>query len=113
MTTALTRGWSGTSEPCRGVAQPFVQRHARLPPEHPLGQGDVGLALRGVVDRQWLVDDLRRRTGYLEHLLRQLENRELVGVADVHRPDVVAVEQGENPPDLVVDVTEAAGLLAL
>jgi len=34
-----------------------------------------------------------------------------VRVADVDRPDVAGVEQGEDAPHLVLDVTKAAGLL--
>ena len=40
--------------------------------------------------------------GDLEHELGQLEHGELVGVADVHRADVVGLEQREEPGDLVV-----------
>lgn len=39
-------------------AQPLAQRHGRFPPEDLAGQGDIGLADLGVVDRQRLVDDL-------------------------------------------------------
>ena len=77
------------------------------------GPGDVGLALGGVVDREGLVDDLRRRAGDLDDHLGQLRDRELVRVADVGRAGDVGVEQGEEAPDLVVDVAEAAGLGAV
>ena len=42
---------------------------------------------------QRLERDLRRRAGDVEHRLGQLEDRELVRVADVHRADVVGLEQ--------------------
>src|SRR4051795_1936318 len=99
MTTTLTRGRSATSEPCGCLAQTFVEGDARRPPEHTFGQRDVGLALGGVVDREGLIDDLRRGARDLEHLLRQLEDGELVGIADVDRSDVVAVEQSEEAAD--------------
>ena len=47
------------------------------------------------------------------HGLGQLQDRELVRVPDVHRPDVVGVEQRDEPADLVVDVAERPRLLAV
>src|SRR5918911_2069436 len=55
------------------AAQTFVEVDLRLPAEDLLRPGDVGLALLRVVDRQRLVDDLARRAGDLEHLLRELD----------------------------------------
>src|SRR5437588_204845 len=100
-------------EPGDGALQSFPQRNGRLPAEQLLGQGDVGLPLGGVVDRERFVDDLAGRTGELHDDVGQLPDGELVGVADVHGTDVVGVEQPEQAPDLIVDVAEAARLAAV
>ena len=64
---------------------------------------------------QRLEHDLRRSTPVTSStVLGQLEDRELVGVADVHRADVVGLEQTRGcPAHLVVDVAERTGLLAV
>jgi hypothetical protein len=88
--TALTSGvvmFAGTTPPCGPGLRP-----AR-PPAPNRGSGG--------------------RPGHLEHQVGQLAHRELVGVADVDRPDLVAVEQSQDAAHLVVDVAEAAGLGAV
>ena len=57
--------------------------------------------------------DGRRRLGELDHEVGQLAHRDLVGVADVDGTGLVAVEQGQQARDLVVDVAEAPGLLTV
>src|SRR5437763_3725115 len=99
---------------CRDRAlEPFPQRNRRLPVEKTACERQVRPALRGVVDGQWLVHDLGARTGQLEDHLRQFEHGEFAVVADVDRPDCIAVEECEETPDLVLDVAEAAGLRAV
>src|SRR5256885_7686517 len=66
-------------------SEPLLQLDLRLPAEHLLRPRDVGLAHLGVVDRERLVDDLARRPRHPEHRLRELVERELARVADVHR----------------------------
>src|SRR5437899_871954 len=60
------------------AAEAFVELDLGLPPQHVLHASDVGLANLRVVDRQRLEDDLARRADDLQHLLRELEQRELV-----------------------------------
>ncbi len=84
-----------------------------LPAEQVASAGYVGLALLGVVDGQRLVDDLRARLGHLEHGLGELQQRELVGVADVDRRVDIGLGKADDAADQVVDVTEAARLLAV
>ena len=50
------------AEPVGRALQALAERHVGLPAEPRAGQGDVGPALRRVVDRQRLVDDLGRST---------------------------------------------------
>src|SRR5260221_2752444 len=94
-------------------AQAVVELDRRLPAEQIAGAADVGLALLRVVDRQLLVDDLRARLGHLDHGLGQLQQRELVRIADVDRHVHVGLGEGDDSPDQVVDVTEAARLAAV
>src|SRR6516162_658060 len=64
-------------------AQPVLERHLGLPPEHLPRARDVGLAHLRVVDRQRLEDDLARRARHLEDEAREFEQRELGRVAEV------------------------------
>src|SRR5688572_21809594 len=66
------------------LSQPIVETHLGLPPEYLLRPRDVRLAHLRIVDRQRLEDDLAAAAPHLEHLLRQLEQGELLRVADVH-----------------------------
>ena len=49
----------------------------------------------------------------LDHLLGELEQRELVRVADVHRQVLAALREQDQPADEVVDVAEAPRLRAV
>src|SRR3990170_1463260 len=95
------------------TAEPLVERDLRLPGQDLLRAGDVRLADLRVVDRQRLEDDLAAAAPDLEHLLRQLEQRELLRVADVHRQVLAALLQRDQAADQVVDVAEASGLGAV
>src|ERR687896_355916 len=68
----------------RGVepTEPVVERDVRLPAQNLLRARDVGLPDLRIVDRQRLEDDLAAAAPDLEHLLGQLEQRELLRVAD-------------------------------
>src|SRR5947209_14230907 len=68
-----------------GPAQSLAEVHLGGPSELLAGQGDVGLADLRVVGGQRLEDDLRARPGDLDDRLGELQQRELVGVADVDR----------------------------
>src|SRR4051795_8021089 len=57
----------------------------RLPVELLACERDVGLANLRIVDRERLVDDLRPRARHVDDLARELEQRELLRVADVDR----------------------------
>src|SRR3954452_324877 len=102
-----------TPEPLGGAGHALVQPDLRLPAQDRPGQGEVGTALRRVVDRAGVEHQLRRRAGDLQYALGQVEDGELVGVADVHRTDVVRVQQGQQAANLVVHVAEASGLQAV
>src|SRR4051812_23317931 len=93
--------------------EPLSELDLRLPTEQLLRQGDVGLALGRVVGGERLERDLRRRAGDVDHRLGELEDRELVRVADVHRADVVGLEQRRDAADLVVHEAERPRLLAV
>ena len=77
-----------------------------LPAQDLLGQRDIGLAHLRVIGRERLEDDLRLRARDLDHRLRELQQRELVGVADVDRLVVARLGEGDHPSDEIVDVAE-------
>src|SRR5581483_2149456 len=94
-------------------AEPFLERDLRLPPEHLLRARDVGLPHLRVVDRKRLEHHLARRAGHGQHESRQLEQRELAGIADVHGEVLLARREQVQPADEVVDVAEAPRLRAV
>jgi hypothetical protein len=63
-----------------------------------------------IVDRQRLVHDLRARARHLDDRARQLQQRELVWVAEVHRLVVAGLGEPDDPVDQVRDVAERARL---
>ena len=71
---------TGPSGTTRGAGETFAEIDPRAPNRGPRGERDVGTPLLRIVDRQRLVHDLRTRAGDLEHGVRQLEHRELVGL---------------------------------
>src|SRR5215210_3281999 len=95
------------------LAQSLVETHLGFPPEYLLGACDVGLPDLGVVDGERLIDDLAAAAPDLEHLLGQLEQGELLRVADVDGQVLTALGQRHQAPDQVVDVTEAPSLGAV
>src|SRR5450755_2172020 len=93
--------------------QTVDQLDLRFPAEDLAGQRDVWLAHLWIIGRQRLEDDLGLRARHLQHRLGELEQGELVGVADVHRVVVARLREGDDPADEVVDVTEGARLRAV
>ena len=103
------------AEPLQGLDQAFAERDLWLPVQLAAGQGDIGLALRRIVGRQRPVDEFGLRAGQFDHQLRQLQDRELAGVAEVHRARKI-VRTVHHPDDAfhqVVPVAEAARLRAV
>jgi hypothetical protein len=95
-------------------AQSFPERNGGLPAQQALGTGDVGAALGGIVLGQGTVLDLEPLAAQRRDLVRQLPDRELARVAEVHGiVDTVGLHQPDQPADQVVHVAEGAGLLAL
>src|SRR5437016_6115390 len=80
-----------SSERGKHSPEPLLELDLRLPAQHLLRPRDVRLAHLRVVHRKRLEHDLARRARDLEHLLRQLEQRELVRVADVDRRVLAAL----------------------
>src|ERR1700691_3382 len=84
--------------------QALAQGHLRRPAEQLARQRDVRPALLGIVDGQRLEDDLRARGRDLLDRLRQLQQRELVGVADGDRVVVAGLRERDDAADQVTDV---------
>src|SRR3954467_4311369 len=102
---------------CAGLLDGPLQALAQLdlgPPVEQLArETDVGLTDLRVIRRQRLVDDLRARLGDLDDRLGELEQRELVGVADVDRLMRAGLGEQDHPADQIVDVTERPRLRAV
>src|SRR5436190_3433063 len=92
-----------------------LQRGARLPIEHAFRLRDVGTALDRIVDRQCLVGDFRARSRQIDDHLRQLGDRGLDRIAEIHRPDhrVGRVHHPQEALDQIVDIAEGARLRAI
>src|SRR4051794_1199749 len=93
--------------------EPLPQLDLRLPAEDLASERDVRLADLRVVGRQRLVDDLRSGPGDLDHGLRELEQRELVGIADVDRLVVAGLGEPDDAVDEVGYEAERARLRAV
>src|SRR6476659_7936062 len=93
--------------------EPLLEGHLRLPAEHLLRARDVRLAHLGIVDRERLENDLARRARRAQHELRELDQRELAGVAEVDREVLLARRQQVQAADEVVDVAKAPRLRAV
>src|SRR3954452_8157422 len=94
-------------------AQSFAQVDLRLPAQRFSREPDVGLADLRVVGGQRLENDLRARPRDLDDRLGQLEQGELVRVADVDGLVQPRLGEADHAPDQVVDVAEGPRLLAL
>src|SRR6266545_4568578 len=90
--------------------QSFLELDLGLPAEELSRTGDVRLPHLRIVDGKRLVDDLALRAGDAKHPLRELVERELGRVADVHRQMLAGVGEESEPSDEIVDVAEAPGL---
>src|SRR6266540_2448759 len=99
------------SERSEHAPQALLQRDLRLPAEDLLRARDVRLALLRVVHRQGLVDDLARRARHAQHEIGELEQRELLRVAEVDRQVLARLREQDQAADQVVDVAEGARLL--
>jgi hypothetical protein len=86
--------------------QPFLELDHRLPAELLAGECDVGAALGRVVGGKRFEHDLRARPGEPDHLFGELENGELVRVAEVDRSGegMRVVHHPEHAVDQVVHV---------
>src|SRR3712207_2346723 len=93
--------------------QPLAELDLGLPREDLLRSRDVRTALLRVVRGQSLVDDLRARARDGDDGLRQLEQRELGGVADVDGLVLAGLGQRDDAADEVVDVAEGSRLAAV
>src|SRR5450759_224360 len=67
------------------LAQPFAERNLRLPTQHPFRLGDVRLPALGIVLGQRLVDERRSAAHPALHLLSKFRDRQLLGIAQIHR----------------------------
>src|ERR671936_1074565 len=93
-TTAARRALDTDGLPAEGrehPSEPLLQLDLRLPAEHLPRTGDVGLAHLRIVDRERLVHHFAGRARHPQHCLRELVERELARVADVHRQVLAAL----------------------
>ena len=100
-----TGRWCAAARPCRPTfgSQPSSSRARPMSGRRCCGSS-VGSA-------SWTISE--REPGHLDDRLGQLEQRELVRVADVHRQVLAGLRQRDHAGDQVLDVTERAGLAAV
>lgn len=98
-----------------GLHQALFELDLGFPAEFVAGEGDVGLALGGVVAGQGLLDDFRFGAGHGDDFFGQLADGEFVGVAEVAGAGEVSgrFHQADEAVDHVVDVAERAALAAV
>src|SRR5438132_433574 len=94
------------AEPGECPPQPFVDVDPWLPAEQRPRPRDVGLPDLGVVLGKRLEHDLARRGAQPQDLLRQLEERHLLRVADVHRLGDRGLPEPPDPLHYARDVLE-------
>src|SRR5947209_1593881 len=74
-TPLLVRGRQNSSaEVFHGIFQSLVQRNLRLPAQYPLGLGNVGPALPGIVLRQWSPCNRRGAVRQLANALGEFQD---------------------------------------
>jgi hypothetical protein len=93
-------------------ARAVFKWNARLPSEHRAGFGDVRLAPLGVVLGLGLECDCGCGSGDTANVFRELENRQLDGVPEVHRIAFIGEHKAIEAVHQVADVTETARLRA-
>jgi len=109
----LARGVLGL-DPRVGFRETLVQGRVRLPLEHLLDEGVVGIASGHAQRRVQLVGALELHAGDLFHLADQrVDGDEFAGTeVDRRRDQIVAMRDHVNALHTVVNIHEAAGLLA-
>ncbi len=96
-----------------GFFQSFAQEDVGSPIQFFFGQGNVGATPCWIVFRQGRMHEFGSGAGKLDNGLRQFENCEFAGVAQVYGTvEVVAIHHGQHACDEVVDVAKGAGLLS-
>src|SRR5262245_63667701 len=96
-----------------GRAQSLLEIRPRLPAEQLARKPDVGLTDLWVVNRERTVHDAAVPTHEPQDRLRELEDRHLARVAEVHGTVVAGFEKSDDALDEIRDVAEAARLLAV
>src|SRR6185503_4962922 len=93
--------------------QAFAQGYRRVPAQQRLGFRDVGLSLARIVSGQWQMSEARLRFTDLDHFFSQLLDRELTGIAEIHRVvQIFGVHEPDESLEKVVDITERTRLFA-
>src|SRR5438874_1799584 len=87
----------------------FMTIHPRLPAQQAAGARDVGPTNFRIVLRQRLVDDGASASSQSNDLAGEVQNRDLVGIAQVDRIMEVGAKKPINPFNQVGHITEAAG----
>src|ERR1022692_3961133 len=98
-----------------GRLEAILEADRGLPSEQCFGLFDVRLTLLRIIARQGLVADLRRPTHLAQDFLRELQDCELVRIADIDRTSDRSrrVHHQHHRAHQIVHVAEAAALLAI
>ena len=99
-----------TSKVIVGFFHPLFPGDFRFPAKNFSGFSNIRLPLQGIIGRKWFVNNLLRGTGELYDLFCEIPDGDLVRIPDIDRIGVITEEQAVNSVDLVVNLTEGAGL---
>ena len=102
------------AEPVDGLLQAVAQFDRRLPLDNLLGERNIGATACGIINRKWFKDDLRAAARERDNHLCELSDRELRGVAQIHRAVRFRLMHHANQAfDQIVAITEGSRLQAV
>ena len=113
--TGLTLFTDQTLKIGDGFLQALCQRYARRPAQILLGQGDIRLALPGIILGQRFVHNLSFRAGQIDNFLGKFENREFRRIAQINGTGDLffGIHKANQALDQIVHVAEGACLASV
>ena len=98
-------------KPGNSAAQSFFEADLRLPTENPARLGDIRLAhLRIILGAQIFVHHTGCVAGECVDQFGKRLDRELAGIPDIDRLDLIGEEQAIDPFNQIIDILKRTGL---